>query len=75
MPAVSPDIAQRQTPQSAAYVSGRGLDLGVIGAQLVTLAEACTQEHLQTLARTQADGLVALVRQQQAHGLERPNGN
>ena len=75
MQAVSLDVAQHQTPHSAELSPRRGLDLSVVGAQLVALAEACTQEHLQTLARSQADGLVALVRQQHGAGLERPTGN
>ncbi|MEI8195355.1 MAG: hypothetical protein WCI73_05550 [Phycisphaerae bacterium] len=68
MQAVTPDVVQHQTPHSAESARLRGLDLNVIGAQLVSLAEACTQEHLEMLSRSQADGLLALVRQQQGLG-------
>lgn len=68
MQAVIPDVVQHQTPHPAELTPRRGLDLSVIGTQLVVLAEACTQEHLETLARTQADGLLALVRQGAGRG-------
>jgi hypothetical protein len=44
----------------------RGLDLDEVARQMVALAGACAEEHLNTLRHSQADGLLRMVAAEQA---------
>lgn len=47
-----------------------GLDLDGVAQRIVELAQTCVAEHLRTIARSQAEGLMELARQNEP----RPSG-